>query len=385
MISTQTAKTVTSLIFAVGLLMSAAPRETFAQDSPPPASSIAHVQEFSGGPYCGLYSLYGALRATGHAPDFNGILQEKYLGSEQGSSLAELEQAARDAGASAQPMHNLTLGALRASRDPIVLHVRRPGRSTPYLHWILFLGVEGHMARIVDPPAGVELISLSDLAALWDGVGLVVSRKEQASTAEMVLAPFAENVATLCIVIVALGLAVSLLYFAQSSGHERQSTTYPALARVAFRFTALLAVATGVSSVRDALSADGFARNEGAVGQVAARHFDVELPTMTAVELHGLLVRQEVVVLDARLPVSYAARHIPSAISLPMVSSLGERTKVLNAIDPGQRVVVYCQSESCTWAKALAGDLVFRGYRSVAVLAAGMNGWQDYEESLRSQ
>src|SRR5215471_8429906 len=72
-------------------------------------------RESSGGPYCGIYSLYAALRVNGISVPFDSLVQSKYVGSPFGSSLAELRQAAQDCGASARPLEGMTASLLRTT------------------------------------------------------------------------------------------------------------------------------------------------------------------------------------------------------------------------------------------------------------------------------
>src|SRR5258708_6265410 len=97
-----------------------------------PNSSPQATNE-SSGPYCGIYSLYAALRMQGIQVSFDQLAQGKYVGSPMGSSLRELKQAAEDCGACAQPLEGMSPTTLRAARFPVLLHWRRPGRRRPYL------------------------------------------------------------------------------------------------------------------------------------------------------------------------------------------------------------------------------------------------------------
>src|SRR5579884_3957483 len=174
------------------------------EKSTPDAASVRKPPASSPGPYCGVYSVYAALRSQGINVRFEDLLQPKYIGSEDGSSLSELQMAARDFGAEAFPLEGLTATSLRAARYPIILHVRRPGKDTPFLHWILFLGNEGNRAHIIDPPNSVETVSFAQLLSLWDGVGLVIA-KEPHATRSMFLASWLEQGVVLLLIAVGLG------------------------------------------------------------------------------------------------------------------------------------------------------------------------------------
>lgn len=105
-------------------------------------SARVRRSEIAGGPYCGVYCAYAALRTLGLPVDFEQLLQPEFVGSYQGSTLGELRAAILHFGADAKPMYGMTASFLRSSTHPVILHVRRPGKGMPFQHWVLFLGVE---------------------------------------------------------------------------------------------------------------------------------------------------------------------------------------------------------------------------------------------------
>lgn len=68
----------------------------------PPASicaaTLKQATSHQTGPYCGVYSVYGALVSLGLAEGLDpaSLLQTKYVGSSDGSTMAELQQAVHD-------------------------------------------------------------------------------------------------------------------------------------------------------------------------------------------------------------------------------------------------------------------------------------------------
>jgi rhodanese-related sulfurtransferase len=84
---------------------------------------------------------------------------------------------------------------------------------------------------------------------------------------------------------------------------------------------------------------------------------------------------------DARFPQSYAAEHVAGAINLPVYAGPVERTEILAAANPANRVVVYCQSKHCHWAEVIASEMFFRGYRNVFVFPGGWEEWKHHEPS----
>jgi hypothetical protein len=64
--------------------------------------------------YCGIYCLWAYLNLAGdHKPEFSALLQPRYIGSERGSSAAELIQAARDQHVFASALSGMTSTTLK--------------------------------------------------------------------------------------------------------------------------------------------------------------------------------------------------------------------------------------------------------------------------------
>jgi len=83
----------------------------------------------------------------------------------------------------------------------------------------------------------------------------------------------------------------------------------------------------------------------------------------------------ELVLVDALAPISYAASHLPGAINMPpqRVDELAERRI------PGRdaEVVVYCANPGCDSSVEVATRLIELGYRNVRHYAGGKRDWAD--------
>jgi rhodanese-related sulfurtransferase len=365
-----------ALCLCVSILISAARSSEEDKLAPPPRATPRASGESSGGPYCGIYSLYAAMRSLGMTVRFEDLARAQYVGSLGGSSLAELQRAASDLGAMARPLQDGTALCLRNSVYPVILHVRRPGFGMPYRHWVLFLGVENDQARIIDPPNEVELVPFAQLMALWDGVGLIVT-KESVPLWPMTAVAWIEQASAFLLVAVMAGIVLSR----KDYGAIRQGVWYRGL-RLASSVALLTILATASAVIWQSATSDGFFHNRRAIGLVAARHFEAPLSVMSLADLESALGRNDVTVIDARLPRSYESGHVPGAVSLPVVAGLAERESVFAGLDPRNQVIVYCQSEGCTWAKAVAADLYFRGCRRVALFPGG---WMEWEQRRRPE
>jgi rhodanese-related sulfurtransferase len=122
-----------------------------------------------------------------------------------------------------------------------------------------------------------------------------------------------------------------------------------------------------------ALASDQVAGLWGAVQQVAAEHVaslhrlaEAYLGSRDGIEVIGReelaarLDRGEVVVLDVRPAVEYAAGHIAGARSVPVA----ELRRHLRALPDNAEVVAYCRGPYCVYADDAVLELTRHGYRA---------------------
>src|SRR5688572_33139382 len=72
---------------------------------------------------CGIHALYNAAALLGVRVEYAELLRPEYIGSQEGSSMAELGRAASAIGLRSMAVEGMTVNDLRWSRWPIVLHV----------------------------------------------------------------------------------------------------------------------------------------------------------------------------------------------------------------------------------------------------------------------
>ena len=83
----------------------------------------------------------------------------------------------------------------------------------------------------------------------------------------------------------------------------------------------------------------------------------------------------ELVLMDALSPMSYAASHLPGAINIPppSVDELAER-RIPNL---DTEVVVYCANPDCASSVEVAKRLIELGYQNVRHYAGGKSDWAE--------
>jgi rhodanese-related sulfurtransferase len=100
------------------------------------------------------------------------------------------------------------------------------------------------------------------------------------------------------------------------------------------------------------------------------------LPEISRDELWERIERgDDLVIVDALAPMSFAHSHLPGAINLPpeWVEERGPR----HIPGPGAAIVVYCASATCESSVEVGSRLVELGYRNVRHYVGGKKDWVD--------
>ena len=340
-------------------------------------SSIPDVSEEAGS-YCGLYCIYATLHAYGKRIEFPTLLKMKYIGEMSGSSIQELSLAATDNGLQALAMSGLSRANLVAAQSPIILHVSTPDSPGYFNHWILFLGMENGLAKVVDAPHQPELIPVADVLARWDGVGLYVS--DQLPSARMLKIEAictGENLALAAGLLVLVGLMRRAARL-RSAGLNVVRPNWQ-MAGI------MLVVAGGLAVAWHTLAEDGYVRNQVAIRTVIQQHRPSFLPKLTVPELEKSLKDPHVVVIDARYPRDFEAGHVPGAINVPVFTTQVERRKLLANLPKGTRVIVYCQSENCQFDETLGAALYAEGIENVSLFPGGFRQWEEKGRPIKQK
>jgi rhodanese-related sulfurtransferase len=100
-------------------------------------------------------------------------------------------------------------------------------------------------------------------------------------------------------------------------------------------------------------------------------------PTLVHVSRESLWQKiessEEFVLVDALSPMSYAASHLPGAISMPPEWVDVRAPRLIP--DRDAEVIVYCASSTCDSSVTVANRLVELGYRDVRHYAEGKRDW----------
>ena len=306
---------------------------------------------------------------------FAALVDPQFVGSYQGSNLAELVAAVDSVGLAATPKAGMTIGDLRSLQYPSILLLSRHRDSAAFHHWVLVLHAGSNRFRVMESPGRSENIKYAQLLAQWDGVALIVYPDSSTkSGAEMY--GFAWKWA----VTILAGLG-AIGAFCSRKWLPAGLSTPNFQARSAYsRAAVIIAGGVTVSLFWHGFAPTGFLRNAEAISIVKTRFFSRKLPHVTRHELVELIASQRAVVIDARLEVDYQAAHIPSAINLPVHVTPTALQEFARDLPKGQKIVVYCQSDQCEYDDQIGSQLFMAGIKDVSLFHGG---WREWKESKR--
>lgn len=322
----------------------------------------------SSGPLCGLYALLGSAECLQVEVDHDTLFDNRFVGSEQGSSALELCRAANAIGLQARAYKGMTVESLKSSTSPLILHLNRSRYQTNSRHWVLYLGDESGTARVFDAPASVTNRAYADLLAEWDGVAIQVShREDRKSTNAWTIGPLRP-----VLVLLVFSFTFFLKLWMPRCRQQDVSWIGSAGLFVAVAFFA---------NVYHSMLPIGMHRNPSAVALVAKYHVALNLPEISTREMVELIRdnnTENVAIVDARSFTAYRLGHLPGALCVPVNSPPEQLSATIKKLSGASQVVVYCQSRACAWDEVIARHLVLSGLRDVVLYRGGWQEWQEY-------
>jgi len=322
------------------------------------------------GAYCGVSCLYVLMKGANRDIDYTELLVRKYIGSRKGSSMAELEKAARDHGLYGVPLENLTTKDLVHSDYPIVLHVKPSLGSPEYDHYELFLGTENRGAILFDPPNPIRWIPFRELVPRWDGNGLVVSTRP--IDLDAMLVPMRHRFVARAVVVVAFVLAVHLAK--RQWFTPRNRSRFRSLGLSAAQGSGFVMAALFCGMLSHGATDEGLLANANAIASIQQAHLGNFIPKVCASKIRRLL-GSDTVLVDARLKTDYEAGHLKGAVSVPVDANDIRRHEAMVGVPGDARIVVYCQSSKCKFAEMVAVQLVNDGFSDISIFKGGWNEW----------
>jgi rhodanese-related sulfurtransferase len=350
-----------SLSFAPGL----AP----ALGAPPPENDGSPRADLQS--YCGIQCLYQALRALGKEISFETLVNTKYVSSTKGSTVADLEAAAKDLGVYVEPLSRMTCAMLRQIHAPVILHVKSDLQAKEYNHWMLFMGTDAGKAKIYNGDQPATTIGFDEIDARWDGTGLLVSGAP-VNTAGLWVAALSPYLLYAGAIAFVIGLLSLVEQRWRNVAESRRGAVVKCLAQAA----GLLLIITGAGAAYRFTSDQGFLSSPAAVAAVQDNHFENFVPKMKTDEVARLLGGSDVVIVDARVPGDYNAGHLKGAINIPVDTPAKEVAQNLVHVPKTSRVIVYSHSSGCPYGGRVAREVMALGYHNVAIFKGGWIEWE---------
>jgi rhodanese-related sulfurtransferase len=319
-------------------------------------------------PFCGIYSLYTALRTEGIELEFSSLVQPQYVGSSSGSSIAEIVQAAHDHHAKVEVLTNLSVADLHHLDRPAILHVKNGYDAAELNHFILCVPVQGQLT-FYDPPDEAMQASGHELAALWGGTAIIVSA-EPISLASMRI--WAVMRITILVGVIFAGIGISILFcrtFNRRYGSPKLKT------QSLFQSSLVLMTAMVLATAFQLASPEGFVAQRNALVALNQAHF-AEAPNGIDLAAAQRLLSEGALFIDARHADDYDSDHIQGAINIPPDSTRGDIEQWLQPRTKDRKIVVYCESPSCPFAAQLAKRLNHFGLNHIDVMIGGWTQWK---------
>lgn len=346
-----------------------------ANDTAPGVPTTMPAMRKAIGPYCGLLSLYAAIRYENGRVQFSSLLKPVYLHSSRGSSLSEIEQAARDCGFSSVPVEDVNEAFLRDLSHPLILHVKKDFNSTQYDHYIVCLRAAWGGERVFDPPDDIESLTFQQLLERSDRAGLVISSSSNEKAEAAVFRPYRLRI----MLFGSIGLLAAGALNWEASRRRLRGRELPSIPRAVllrmslsqFIMIALVAASSGLAgnvlashglfAAPMPLDESGRAKPSEVVGAWEVRRTIKEGGTF--------------VLVDARLQRDFLLGHIPGALNIPVDSDQSERRRVLNGVSPDTPIIIYCESSECSFSDLVAAGLRSDGFTHLEVYR---DGWKDW-------
>lgn len=319
---------------------------------------------------CGIEAAYGAVNALGikariHVEE---LLTKEFISERGGSTAQDVCAAVSALGAEALFVEGMGWASLVGCKYPMILNVSSDGQLIATNHWLLFLGFDGSLARVVNGEGKVENWRMERLLVRWRGKGIIVSPQ-----GESVNQKYRLNRSEICGCltsitggIVLCSLMISLFY-----------------SKVRRQFLGLLVVLSIV--VYELASTCFFSHAPPPLpGSTTTRYVFATLygshtSEISLVDFIGLLKSPEnAVLIDCRYDSDYRAAPIQGTINIPVDAGTSKVSETLSGKSFDQKIVLFCMSEGCGFAKVMSTRLTGLGFSNLYIFPGGYREWQNY-------
>ncbi len=339
------------------------------------STGVMSRQNVSDG-YCGIYCLYGAMKLFGVQVDPNELLKPEYIGSVQGSSLAELKKCAEAYGLHAMPAARLTTKDLRDINCPVIIHVKSSPTGKTYNHYELFMGTKKGNALIYDPPKPAEAVEFRTISPRWDGTGLIVSDKPIQISKVLASARwrFAGYAGIAAVIVLAARWGRRRLPVLRRALSSKQAILV-SIGQCAAIGLAAAASALAYQSIND----EGLLTDGQATASIQKAYEATFIPKLTTARALRLFAEKAAEFVDPRPDYMFKTDHLRDAINVPAYFTQDERAKAMAGIDKGKQIVVYCDDSTRRLADIAAAQLAADGFSNVTIYRGKWEQWGSFD------
>lgn len=317
---------------------------------------------------CGMLCLYAFAQYHDKEIPLSALLDTSFL-RKNGSSLAQLKEAAEAVGLYALPIKNISYAFLQNTPYEVVLHVKLNQSAKDYNHFVLFRGMQGNNLHVVDLPKKPFLLPFSDFLARSDGYGLILSTTPLSSSQVSSSIWRAEKVRVAIILLLLVASAATWRFVSFS---KKRLTAASCMQQMFI----ILAVAITAALFYHTLFSAGILRAHAATEQIVDAHFTNFLPTLSREDMAKIVQEQSATIIDSRHRKDYELGHLFGAINLPIDSIGDDFEQRVAGIRKDGRLVVYCQSSACPYAAIVARELKSYGFMNVHLFRGGWREWR---------
>lgn len=324
---------------------------------------------------CGVEAAYGAVHAIGINPEceFVNLLTPDYISQLGGSTAVDVCKAVERLGAQATYLQGLGWASLLYAEHPMILHVSSDGQLEAANHWLLFLGVQDGMAKVVDGGGKPEAWPLDRLLIRWRGLAIAVTPRGEADQAKWSL-NFGETALSLGVLVGALAAALlfSTIFSSWASARFPAVLTGVALSLAASVFT--------VSGVRFPIPTEASTRY--AYAAIDGPEFD---ETRLGEFLSLLDDPGNATLLDCRYYSDHSRFPIPGTLNVPIDAKSHEMVAALADKDRTAPIVIFCTSERCGFSERMAVRLTGLGFTNLKIFRGGYVEWFYHDQTEARQ
>lgn len=326
-------------------------------------------------PYCGVYCCFSVLRHAECDVEFTQLLEPQYIGGGwRGSSADDISRALNDFGLKSRVNFGKGFLDLLLADSPVILHVRRDRATKDYNHWVVYYGTRDGNALLLDPSTGERSLSFADLASLWDGVAITSSRDDLISLINSIL-----------IVFFRWGTIVSTLLFTTHCAtivtqfFTRLSICSTSLRNGSFFALAMIFGVGLFAFLVDLLRPDGLVIHGRARASIASVHQTIKFGELSIAEVRDLHQRskvEKIAWVDARYSDDFETGSLPGAVNISIDCDFVTEEKMVERLRDFDKIIVFCQSESCPYASAVASRLQAHGLDGLLLFPGGILDWE---------